>query len=140
MNPERPDFMRAFEAVEVPPTVVLQDAIEASALQEAYLSNIQNSLDLSPRTLAYFFEYETKLLLPSAKEEALRRGETGIMTDDYITLFRRRGHQVLASVMLIRDDFNYSVVHFAKHPITEWAAESIRELQLLERLEAGLEE
>ena len=138
ISPQYPDFIKAFNAVEVPPATVFQDAIEAEGLRCTYLEDIKNTLDLSPRTLDAFFEQETKLLFPLDREDAIRRGESGIMTDDTITLFRYRGRQVLASAMLIRDEYNYSVLHCAKYPIMEQAAEDIRAYQQLERIEADL--
>lgn len=131
MSQEYPDFLRSFNSVEVPLTVVLQDAVEATALQLAYLENIQDSLQLSSRALSSFFEYETRLLIPATQEAALARGESGIMTDDYTRLFRQKGRQALASVTLIRDDFNYSIVHFAKYPLSEGSVESLRSIHVL---------
>ncbi len=136
--PQYPDFIEAFNAVEVPPATVFQDAVDAEDLKRAYLEDIKNSLDLSPRTLDAFFKQETKLLFPLDREDAIRRGESGIMTDDSITLLRYCGRQALASVMLIRDDYNYSVLHCAKYPIIERVAQDIRAYQHLERIEAGL--
>ena len=129
MSLERPDFMESFNAVEVPPTMIVQDEFDAAQYQRDFLKEIQDSLVLSDRALGAFFDEETKLLLPYAKQEALRRGESGMMTDDYITLFRHRGRHALASVMLIRDDFNYTVVHFAKYPILPPIEACIRNYQ-----------
>lgn len=129
MNRKHLDFIDAFNEVKVPPTIVLQDAIDVASLECRYFEDIQSSLQLSRRALNTFFEYETRLLIPSHREKALIRGESGIMTDDYMRLFRQTGRQALASVALIRNDFNYSIVHFAKYPLTEGTVESIQRIR-----------
>ncbi len=133
---ERPDFLVAYNAVEVPATILSQDAIdeEVNTIKENFFAEIRDSLDLSPRTLEHFFDVERRLIVRQSHAE---QGYFG--TDDYQTHFRRTGHQILASVTYMRDDFNYQVAHFAKHTLLEDTVSGIRELQQLERIEFGIE-
>jgi hypothetical protein len=133
---ERPDFLVAYNAVEVPPTIVSQDAIDEQVrlAEEIFFAAIQASLDLSPRTVGVFFEIERRLLVRQAHAE---EGYFG--TDDYQHRFRKSGQQILASVTYIRDDLNYQIAHFAKYPLLQGTEHGIRELQRLERIEFGIE-
>ena len=133
---ERPDFINAYNAVQVPETLVSMDAIDEQvrSTQDSFFAAISDSLDLSSRTVGHFFEIERRLLL---RDEHVQEGYYG--TDDYQERFRKTGQQILASVTYIRDDWNYQVAHFAKYPLLEGTVRNIRELQQLERIEFGIE-
>jgi len=133
---ERPDFLVAYNAVEVPPTLLSQDAIDEDVhlVYRTFFGAIRDSLDLSPRTLTHFFQIERRLVITQEHADA---GYFG--TEDYQTRFRKTGQQILASVTYERDDLNYQIAHFAKYPLLEGTVRSIRELQQLERIELGLE-
>lgn len=133
---ERPDFLVAYNAVEVPATRVSADAIDEHVyeLERCFMGEIRASLDLSDFALEHFFVEERSLLV---RPEHAEQGYFD--TDDYQLRYRKCGQQILASVTYTRDDFNYQVAHFAKYPLTDHTVESIRELQRIERIVAGLE-
>lgn len=136
MSVERPDFLTAYNAVEVPDPLVTIDAgnEEVHGIATDFFESIQSSLDLSPRSLEGFFEYDLKMLAPliASKHEYQE-------SDDYIRTFRKKGGQALAAVMYMRDDFNNQITHFSKYRLRSSTITTIRELQHLERIEAGLE-
>ncbi len=140
MSVERPDFLVAYKAVEVPDTMRSMDAIdeEVRGVSDAFFEAIGNSLDLSPRTLGGLFEIEYRMLVrdypTGARPEDMIRG-----SDDYIRKFKRQGGQTLASVMYTRDDVNYQDAHFAKYSLRPKTIADIRSFQQFERIENGLE-
>lgn len=137
---ERPDFLVAYNAVEAPDTMVSQDAVDPQVNEtvDTFFEAVYSSLDLSPRTLGHFFEREGKMLVPRYEND-ITSSERVYATDDYQERFRRRGHQILAAVTYIRDDFNYQIAHFSKFPLTPPTEKAIRDLQQMERIEFGLE-
>lgn len=140
MSAERPDFLVAYNAVEVPDTMHSMDANdeEVRAASEKFFEAVSSSLDLSPRTLGHLFEIEYRMLVrdsPSgAHPEDMIRG-----SDDYVQRFRRQGGQTLAAIMYTRDDPNYQDAHFAKYSLRPKTIDDIRSFQQLERIEFGLE-
>lgn len=136
MSAERPDFIDAYNAVEVPDPMVTQDASDSyvSDTVNAYFEAVQNSLGLGARSLGGFFEYDYKMLAP-----LIRSGREYPDTNDFIQIFRKKGYQVLAAVTYMRDDFNAQITQFAKYPLLDPTITTIRELQHLERIEDGLE-
>lgn len=137
---ERPDFLIAYNAVEVPPTMRVQDAIDEQlrTTTDTFFENIYSSLDLSPRTLGGFFEFKFNTLVPLYEDDRPDSDKVRV-TDDMVHSFRRKGSQALAAVMSIRDDPNYTIAHFAKYPLLPQTEDLIRDLQRLERIELGLE-
>lgn len=141
MSPlERPDFLVAYNAVEVPDVLVSQDAIDEHVREVAndFFEAVYSSLDLSPRTLGGFFEREYKMLVPH-HAPPVSSAERVTATDDYQERFRRVGGQILASVTYVRSDSNYQYAHFSKFPILPRTEDDIRAYQQLERIELGLE-
>lgn len=140
MSVERPDFLVAYNAVEVPNTMHSMDAIdeEVREVADAFFEKVSSSLDLSPRTLGHLFEIEYRMLVrdypTGARPEDMVRG-----SDDYVQRFRRQGGQTLASVMYTRDDANFQDAHFAKYSLSPRTIDDIRSFQHLERIEFGLE-
>ena len=136
MSGERPDFLEVYNAIEVPDPLVTMDASDpiVSKTVDTFFEAVQDSLDVSPRSLAGFFEYDYQMLVPMtvAKHEYRE-------TNDFIQIFRKKGYQVLAAVTYTRDDFNAQITQFSKYPLLPPTVVTIRELQHLERIEAGLE-
>ena len=140
MSVERPDFLKAYDAVEVPTTMHSMDAIDEQVrdTSDAFFEAIRDSLDLSSRSLVHLFEIDYRMLVPMYGEGTPAQ-EKVIASDDYIRVFRRRGGQTLASIMYTRDDPNYQDAHFAKYPLRPVTIEQIRAFQKMERIELGLE-
>lgn len=140
MSVERPDFLNAYTAVEVPAPTLSMDAIDEQVgeVSDKFFDDVRDSLDLSYRSLGHLFEIDYKMLVPSyplgtAAEHMVQA------SDDYLKRFMRRGGQTLASVLYTRDDFNYQIAHFAKFPLLSKTEADIRSFQQLERIELGLE-
>lgn len=140
MTSQWKDFLELYEAVEVPDPVLTIDAIDPLAIEttEAFFRNIQNSLQLGAGSLDLFFERDMAMLVP-AYEIGTPSSERVRATDDFLAVFKKRGQQVIASVLAVRDDFNYQVTHFTKYPLLPQTIEDIRELQRFERINHGLE-
>ena len=137
---DSPDFITVYEAIKAPDTTVYRSDAEAESAQNTFLRRVRNSLGLSRRAMQSFFDEEAKLLLPSAKEATLHRGDPDFEMAEHITLLRHRGHQILASVMLTREEESRdAVLHFAKYPLTDASELVIRELHIVEALEAGFD-
>lgn len=140
MSVERPDFLVAYNAVEVPDTMHSMDAIdeEVRIASDTFFENISNSLDLSPRTLEHLFEIEYRMQVrdypTGARPEDMVRG-----SDDYVRKFKRQGGQTLAAIMYTRDDNNFQDAHFAKYSLRPKTVDDIRSFQHLERIEFGIE-
>lgn len=136
MSGERPDFLKVYNAIKVPAPLISMDAGDrlVSTKVEAFFKAVQDSLDLSPRSLEGFFEYDDKMLVPRvvSKHEYQE-------SNDYVHQFKRKGSQVIAAVTYTRDDFNAQITQFSKYSLLTPTVVTIRELQHLERIEAGLE-
>lgn len=140
MSVARPNFLDAYNAVEVPAPMLSMDAIDeqVAEVSNTFFDNVRDSLDLSYRSLEHLFEIEYKMLVPSYPSGTAAEHMV-LASDDYLKLFQRRGGQALASVLYTRDDFNYQIAHFAKFPLLAKTEEEIRAFQLMERIEIGLE-
>lgn len=140
MSIERPDFLVAYNAVEVPETMHSMDAIDEQVrvASDTFFENVSNSLDLSPRTLGHLFEIEYRMLVrdypTGARPEDMVRG-----SDDYVRKFKRQGGQTLAAIIYTRDDNNFQDAHFAKYSLRPKTVDDIRSFQHLERIEFGIE-
>jgi hypothetical protein len=138
--PERPDFLSAYNAVEVPAPLLSMDAIDEQVREttDTFFDSVIRSLDLSPLVMGNFFEIKWKTLTPMYEDSVPYESRVH-GTDDYIQMLRKQGSQTLAAVMYTRDDFNYQIAHFAKYPLLAKTEKEIRELQRLERIVSGLE-
>lgn len=123
MSVERPDFLQAYEAVEVPKPLNLERAREGEAREtvEHFFETIETSLDLSQRSLANLFEYSTV--------------EAGL---SYQKTFQRMGGQAIASVLYVHRA-QRERLFFSKARLEEPTIDDIRAFQLFERLESGIE-
>ena len=124
--PHRPDFLEAYNAIEVPSpllaTKVLNDHVTITA--NNFFAAVEASLDMSPRTMAHFFTY--------SEEGNFAEGE-------YRKRFRRRGGQTLASLVYTHDIPRRHVAYFATYPLLATTEADIRAYQQMERIEFGLD-
>jgi hypothetical protein len=122
MTGERRDFLEDFNAVKVPSPELPENATdeEADLLVNTFFQNIQDSLGLGDLTLSEFFERARAI-------------------DNSFEELRKRGGQVLASVMFAYDETSQRVPYFMKHELSEETVHDIRELQYFERIQHGLE-
>lgn len=140
MSVERPDFVATYNAITVPTTLLSMDAIDevVHETSEAFFKEVSDSLDLSYRSLLYFFERDIKMLVPTYGEDV--RPENRVhSSDDYFEYFRKKGGQVLAAVMYTRDDFNFQFAQYALYPLHQNTIDDVRTLHRMEQIEADLE-
>lgn len=140
MSVERPDFLTEYNKVVVPEPILSMDSLDegVNKAETKFLDEIMDSLDVGNLTLDHFFEIDIKMLVPPF-QTGVSLEKQRLESDDYIKVFKKRGSQVLASVVYFRDDFNYQITHFAKYPLLSKTEQEIRELQRLERIQHGLE-
>ncbi len=137
---ERPNFVDAYNAVEVPAPLLSTDAIDehVTLTTNRFFDAIMESLDLSPLAMQYALEFKWKTLTPMY-EDSVPYEQRVHGTDDYIQMLRKQGSQTLAAVMYTRDDFNYQIAHYTKYPLLSKTEAELRELHRLERIISGLE-
>jgi len=137
MSVDRPNFMKAYDAVEVPAPIFFKRTQETqvNVISGAFFDAIQSSLDLGSHSLDTFFEMEIQgvepldFALPDPDHEA----------QELIHSFRRKGGQTLAAVLYTQGDAHYKIAHFTKYPIHPDMETEIHVMQNVERTVDGLQ-
>ncbi len=136
MNVDRPDFLEAYNAVEVPAPIVSTESPdeEADEAVDTFFRSVQSALGLGDLTYSELFERVTRPI--SNASEIQQRHE---VQSDSLEVFRRRGGQVIASVLRISEAPESQTIRFAKYEPTKETQQMIRDLQYLIDINHGLE-
>lgn len=132
MSLRRPDFLDTYTAIEVPTPILStseQDAVATEAI-EAFFQTIRSSLGLSEVALQDFFEQEKRSMNGA---DSVVPSEEGLQ--DSIEVFKRRGGQIIASVLRMSDAPGTLTTRFKRHHLLDETYQAIYDFRSLESSE-----
>jgi len=130
------DFVKRFEAVEVPTTLRTIDEMGDNSEGDTsvretirgFFDRTVAAFELSHLAMQSCFEINTAMLIPSTEHT---------YSDDFIETLEIKDVQLIASAVRKRDEWNYQVTHFAKYPLTPRSVRVIKEFEMIEGIIQG---
>ncbi len=125
-------FPASYEAVRVPDTLHTKDAIDEQVreAQQHFFEEIRDSLQISQLAISAFCRINYRMLVPHHPGQ--QYGETQRYSDDFISEFWFERVQPLATVVKVRDEWNWQVASFAKYPLLPRTVRIITELESID--------
>jgi len=136
MSVERPYFLEAYNAVEVPRTIRTVDEMGDNSVDDVVVRETIETF-FAQTVEAFGLGYLAMQRCFFIDSRMISQGTTGAASDDFIETLEIQDRQIIASAIRIRDQWNYQVTHFAKYPLTATTLEVIREFGVVDEIIKG---